>query len=736
MKKSSSAFIDKDQILHDMVSTDRWGTYFGVSQKVLDQVWSNLTAPTGNSVTYISMEIAADRDAFHPIKSRLLELDITGSTDPVLNDFTKSFLYGPAKIPNYGGGLGVLAGDTLKSFADCKIPVVAISLLYRQGYFSQMVDSQIGQISWSSRWEPEKTPSIYALHQADDPQTSLQIKVPFYDQQDRVVNAYAKLWMKMEVNSQLNYFVPHILLDYYTEDSPEWIREAAKNLYDSSSEKTKITQRRMLGAGVIPAMDALGITSSTIHLNEQHGVAVILTLIENKLQRKYGDQYNHKATDHDIREAAEEVAKSIVYTIHTPVKAGHDRFDKKLHQEIGHPLSQRILHLLAEDSDNRAAFNFTSLAMRVNRATNAVSRLHKEVTRQQFPEFAEKISAITNGVHHTTWISDAKAELYDSSNELENWRQDPSVFKNAACLKNNKRFRVFLERAWGKDNLTLISYVNDMLATHRSMMQETWIDPPNFLSNLDGKEACLPPDTLTIGFARRFSTYKRADLIFEDIEELLKPVVKNNWPVNFIFAGKAHPADEPGKAMIKMIIDVQEELFKKSNGLAKMVFIPGYDMAIAKMMVAGVHCWLNSPKRPLEASGTSGMKAALNGVPNISIIDGWWGEGYHEGATGWKFGYEEPVDIDALSENRAELLYEEDSASFYKVFPEIMSNFYDPEKFSIFIDKAIMNIALNGPRFNTHRMAAEYLSRYKLDLPGPLARRMDKLKGNYDSDSE
>lgn len=736
MKKSEPAFIDKDQILHDMVSTNRWGSYFGVSQKVQDQVWSNLTAPSGNSVTYISMEIAADRDAFHPIKSRLLELDITGSTDPILDNFTKSFLYGPAKIPNYGGGLGVLAGDTLKSFADCKVPVVAISLLYRQGYFSQMVDSQIGQISWSSRWDPGTTPSIYALHQADDPQTSLQIKVPFYDQQDRVVNACAKLWMKMEVNSQLNYFVPHILLDYYTEESPEWIREAAKNLYDSSSERIKITQRRMLGAGVIPAMQALGITSRTIHLNEQHGVAVILTQIVDKLQRKFGAEYCHKATDQDIIQAADDVANSIVYTIHTPVKAGHDRFDQELHRAIGHSFCQRILHLLAVDRDNRAAFNFTSLAMRVNRSTNAVSRLHKEVTRQQFPEFAEKISAITNGIHHLTWISDARAELYDNTKELDNWRQDPGVFKNAVALKSDKKFRVFLERAWQKDNLKLISYVNNMLATHRTMTQETWIDPPNFLSNLDDKEACLPAETLTIGFARRFSTYKRADLIFEDMEELLKPVVKNNWPVNFIFAGKAHPADEPGKALIKMIIDVQEELFLKSNGLAKLVFIPGYDMAIAKMMVAGVHCWLNSPKRPLEASGTSGMKAAMNGVPNISIIDGWWGEGYHEGATGWKFGYEEPVNMNAISEKRSELLYEEDSASFYKIFPEIMANFYGPKKFSPFIDKAIMNIALNNPRFNTHRMAAEYLSRYNLDLPKLIARRMAKLKENYDSDSE
>lgn len=736
MKKSGPAFIDKNQTLHDMTSANQWGSYFGVSQKVLDQVWRNLTAQAGNSVTYISMEIAADRDAFHPIKSRLLGLDITGSTDPALDTIVKGFLHGPAKIPNYGGGLGVLAGDTLKSFADCKIPAVAISLLYRQGYFSQIVDSQIGQISWSSKWDPQAIPAIYALHQAGTPRNRLQIKVPFYDKQDRVTYAHANLWLKLEVNSQLDFFVPHILLDYHTEESPDWIRAAAKNLYDSSSEKTKLIQRRMLGAGALPAMKLLGITSRTIHLNEQHGVAVVLDLITEKLKTKLGDSYDHLATDSDIYEAAEDVAKTIVYTIHTPVKAGHDCFDKRLYQGVGSSFCQRILNLMARDSANPTAFNFTSFAMRVNRATNAVSRLHKEVTKKQFPEFTAKISAITNGVHHLTWISDAKAELYDNSKELANWRQDPSVFKEAAALKDNNRFRSFLEKAWAKDNSKLIAYVNNMLANHRAMMHETWIDPPNFLSNLDGAEACLQTGTLTIGFARRFSTYKRADLIFENIGELLKPVINNNWPVNFVFAGKAHPADEPGKTLIKSILNVQEKIFKKSNGLAKLVFIPDYDMAIAKLMVAGVHCWLNSPKRPLEASGTSGMKAALNGIPNISIIDGWWGEGYHEGATGWKFGYEEEVDGDyALSENRSELLYGEDSASFYKIFPEIMSSFYDPEKFSIFIDKSIMNIALNGPRFNTHRMAAEYLSRYNLDLSDSLAQITDGFKQNYNSNS-
>jgi hypothetical protein len=253
MKKTSQTIIDTDKLLHEMVATNNWGTYFGVSQQVLDTVWDKLTSPVGNSVTYISMEIAADRDAFHPVKSRLQELDITGSTDPVLNEFTHSFLDGPAKIPNYGGGLGVLAGDTLKSFADCRIPVVAVSLLYRQGYFSQLVDSKIGQISWSKDWDPSKTPSLYALHQNNDPNTPLKIRVPFYDTKDREIDTYANIWLKMEVNSQLDYFVPHILLDYSCPESPDWIREVAQNLYDSSSEKTKILQRRMLGAGVIPA---------------------------------------------------------------------------------------------------------------------------------------------------------------------------------------------------------------------------------------------------------------------------------------------------------------------------------------------------------------------------------------------------------------------------------------------------------------------------------------------------
>ncbi|MCX5876706.1 MAG: alpha-glucan family phosphorylase [Deltaproteobacteria bacterium] len=720
--------------INDMLATNRFGTFFGVSQKILDSVWQALTSPTGESVTYISMEIGADLDVFHPVRNKLLQLEITEHPDESINRFLRLFLQGPVKIPNYSGGLGILAGDTLKSFADCKIPVVGISLLYRKGYFSQMVDSKRGQVAWASQWEPENTPGLYLLHDPESPTQPLTIEVPFYDLQGTRSVAYAHLWLKMEISEGLDSFVPEILLDYQTPQSPPWIQDAAQHLYDSSSEKVKATQRRLLGTGVIPVMEALGITSRTIHLNEQHGVSVVLALITQLIEKKHGAQYEKKTTDHDILAAATEVAKRLVFTIHTPVMAGHDRFNISVYEDLINPFCKRILNLLALDEHNQSVYNFTAMAMKLNRATNSVSRLHKEVTQKQFPQYADKITAITNGVHHLTWTSDAKAELYDSFPELHSWRRDPSVFAGAEALHQNKKFRTYFEHAWRTDTKILVDYINQMLITHRNQRLATWIDPPNYLSYRSEGEAPLEHTTFTLGFARRFSTYKRADLIFEDIDRLTAMITENNWPVNFIYAGKAHPSDEPGQDLIRNILAVQEELYLKSHGLAKLVFIPGYDMHLAKMMVAGSHAWLNSPKRPLEASGTSGMKAAMNGVPNVSIMDGWWVEGYHEGRAGWKFGYEESVSPEHFSEQPSSLLYNEDSASFYTVFPEMLRLFYDPTRHDQYIDKCIANLTLNCPIFNTHRMAAEYVARYDLKLAPAVQQEMEKFRRLYCSD--
>lgn len=724
--------MDNNTTLEQMIATNKYGTFFGVKQEVLEKVWNNLTAPEGNSVTYVSMEIGSDNDVLNPVKEQVEQLPFS-SEDSRIKYFTSKFLHDSGKIPNYSGGLGVLAGDTLKSYSDCAIPALAISLLYRKGYFSQLIDSRAGQIAYSTQWRPEETSNLYLLKDPANSDIPLQIEVPFFERGDNKVTAYANLWMKMEVNSTLDFFVPEILLDYSISPSPAWICKAAEHLYDSRSERSKIIQRRLLGAGVIPVMQALGVTSKTIHLNEQHGVVVVLHLIAEFLRHKYGPDYPILAEDEDIIDAANKAAERMVYTIHTPVKAGHDRFNKDLYAELGHSFCQRILGLLAQDEDSPHLFNFTNLAMKINRASNSVSRIHQQVTQKQFPKYANKIKAVTNGVHHLTWISKAKAELYDSFKEFHHWRQDPGVFANASQLMENNKFRTYLEQAWLTDTTCLTNYINQMLIQHRNQMHETWIDPPNFISHLEEKNRNLDPHVFTIGFARRFSTYKRADLIFDNIDTLAKIVVENNWPVNFVFAGKAHPSDEPGKCIIKLLIDRQQELYEKSNGLAKLIFIPGYDMAIAKLMVAGVHSWLNTPKRPLEASGTSGMKAAINAVPNISIMDGWWVEGYHDGKTGWKFGIETIVTESCLSEDASCLLYEEDSSSFYKIFPKILQTFYDQTLHSQFIDKCINNIALNGPIFNTHRLTAEYVNLYQMPLPASAKKRIQRLATLYDS---
>lgn len=725
---------DPEALANTMLAKTPYGNFFGISQKVFDQVWSSLTIKGGNSAVYVSMEIGADLDVFNPVKSFLVQNEIVDSKKLELSNLIKKYLNGPSKIPNYGGGLGILAGDTLKSFAACKIPVAAISLIYRKGYFSQLVDSRIGQITWAKEWSPEKTPSLYLLKNPNFPDKPLTIEIPFFDQNDKTVMTYAQVWMKLEANENLDFFVPEFLLDFSLPQSPDWIRSASNHLYDSSSEKMKAIQRRMLGAGVIPLMDILGLTANTIHLNEQHGIVSVLNLIADYLLQKLGQSYQTTLQDSDIIEAAEHVAKKVVYTIHTPVKAGQDRFSKSLYAGLSHTVCRRILALLAKDTEDPTLYNFTEFAMRVNRAVNSVSRLHRDVTKKQFPQFTEKITAITNGVHHLTWISDAKADVFDSFPELHNWRHDPAVFENAEKLMKNKKFRTYLKQAWQHDTEKLITYVNEMLVMHRHQAEETWIDPPNFLSLLHEEDIPLHPEVFTIGFARRFSTYKRADLIFDDIAKLTAIIKELDYPVNFLFAGKAHPSDEPGKYLIKIILDIQEELYERSKGLAKLVFIPNYDMSIAKMMVAGVHAWLNSPKRPLEASGTSGMKAAMNGVPNISILDGWWMEGFHGGRTGWKFGLDTPIDTVTLSEEPTALLYEEDAASFYETFPNIIKEFYDPELHEKYIDKCIQNIFLNIPIFNTHRMVAEYCRNYLLDLPPLISKKIKKFQSLYQSE--
>jgi len=726
----SSTLPNSLNILERIVCSNRFGTFFGVTQSVFDLVWDNLTRPEGNAIAYVSMEIGGDPDVFHPVRDLLEKEGLKETPNPQLNALLQKYLHGPRKIPNYSGGLGVLAGDTLKSFADLHVPTLAVSLLYREGYFSQIVDSKVGQIDHATRWTPETTPTLFQLQNPQSPGQPLTIEIPFYNGQVKPTLIKAHVWMKLEIAGELDYFVPEFLLDYHLPDAPVWVRESAHQLYNAKSATIKANQRRMLGAAILPLIETLGFNAHTIHLNEQHGVTVTLHLILQELQAALGDTFLDHMTDADILAAAERVSRKIVYTIHTPVKAGHDRFSRDLYSAISHAAFQRILNLLAHDDEVSHEYNFTAMAMRINRAINSVSRLHRDVTKKQFPGFSDKIKAITNGVHHLTWISENRAACFNQISSLRNWRTDPSCFVDIAA-QDMALLAQTLENAWDLDNKQLIDYVNTMLKSHREQMVETWIDPPNHLSSLPETE-WLQPGVFTLGFARRFSTYKRADLIFDDIDRLSDILIEHNWPVNFLFAGKAHPADEPGKSVLKLILDNQEELYRRSNGLGKLVFIPGYDMQVAKLMVSGVHAWLNSPKRPLEASGTSGMKAAMNGVPNISIMDGWWVEGYHDGKTGWKFGYEGPVEDADLSEAPDALLYTEDAAAFYDLLPSVLQTFYEQPQ--SYIARALNNLQLNVPIFNTHRMAAEYVEQYGLRFNPELEHTLNRFRRLYQSE--
>lgn len=720
------------KLVENMVCSNQFGTFFGISQTVFNRVWNKLTDPQCDSVAYISMEIGADPDVFHPVRDALERAKVSDPANPLFNNFVHKYLHGPRKIPNYSGGLGVLAGDTLKSFADLHIPALAISLLYREGYFSQLVDSKVGQIDHATCWTPENTPTLFQLRDPQVQDNPLTIAIPFFNGQLKPTLVRAHVWMKLELSDRLDYFVPEFLLDYSLPGAPAWVTESAHQLYNARSAIIKANQRRMLGSAILPLLETLGFATQTIHLNEQHGVTVTLHLILQELQATLGEGFLERMTDANILAAAEKVAQKIVYTIHTPVKAGHDRFSRHLYSAISHNVFERVLNLLAHDDDVGHEYNFTAMAMRINRAINSVSRLHRDVTKKQFPGFANKIKAITNGVHHLTWISERRAACFNQIPSLRSWRSDPGCF-GTINPEEQSQLRQLLQGAWRDDNRRLIGYVNGMLKSHREQMIETWIDPPNHLSNVPETE-WLRPDVFTIGFARRFSTYKRADLIFDDIARLSDILLTHNWPVNFLFAGKAHPADEPGKSVLKLILDNQEELFVRSKGLGKLVFIPGYDMQVAKMMVSGVHAWLNSPKRPLEASGTSGMKAAMNGVPNISIMDGWWVEGYHEGQTGWKFGYEGPVEDADLSEAPDALLYTEDAAAFYDLLPSVLRTFYDTP--DTYLEKALNNLRLNVPIFNTHRMAAEYVSQYDLQLAPELMANINVLRQLYQSEED
>ncbi|HEY3277459.1 MAG TPA: alpha-glucan family phosphorylase [Syntrophorhabdaceae bacterium] len=562
------------------------------------------------------------------------------------------------EVPTYSGGLGILAGDTIRSAADLGLPMVAVTLLYRKGYFYQRIDPTGWQQEEPVEWivedllaeMPERVPGILEGQ-------ALQVRA----------------W-KYEVCGVSGKTVPVYFLDTNLPENPEWIRSLTDSLYGGDL-KYRLCQEAVLGIGGVRILDALGYHAiERYHMNEGHASLLALELLEREAKKAGRESVNHD----DINA----VRGKCIFTTHTPVPAGHDQFPLELvYQVLGHhdnfidlkdmlciDVFGRILGMGAKVQDFQdvkpgdLALNMTYLALNLSHYINGVAKKHGEVSSLMFAGY--HIDAITNGVHGATWTSKPFRDLFDRY--IAGWRQDNFSLRSSLSIPREELWQAHMEA-----KRQLVRYINRQAN-----------------SGFDF-------DVLTLGFARRAATYKRGDLIFTDLERL-KSICGHAGGIQIVFAGKAHPNDRGGKELIQQIFNIKNLLQKDM----KIVYLENYDFALGKLITSGVDVWLNTPKPPLEASGTSGMKAALNGVPSLSILDGWWIEGHIEGVTGWSIGErgEDPKDDDRAR----------DALSLYAKLEEVIVPAYYDRR-NDFIDVMRHAIALNGSFFNTHRMLQQYV---------------------------
>ncbi|MBQ9881077.1 MAG: alpha-glucan family phosphorylase [Synergistes sp.] len=528
------------------------------------------------------------------------------------------------EIPTYSGGLGVLAGDILKSAADLGVPMVGVTLLYRRGYFAQKINKEGRQTESPVKWNP------------GEHLTQLPNKVSM-TMNGR--NVTVGVWCYMCTGAS-GCTLPIYFIDTDLPENCEEDRDITADLYGGDNRR-RLCQELVLGIGGLRILRDLGYRNiSTFHLNEGH--AGFLTL---ELLREQG--YN------DI----EKIRNQVIFTTHTPVAAGHDFFSYELIKEVMDSYVTRVLQKHVGGS----GLSMTDLALKFSHYVNGVSRKHAYVSREMFSD--DSIDWITNGVHSATWTCPSFAKLYDE--HIPGWGNDPSRLMQALRLPEDEVWK-----AHQAAKMRLLAFV----------LEET------------GRQ--LDPDILTIGFARRAATYKRADLVFSDLKRLVDIA---RGKVQFIFSGKAHPHDEPGKDILQKINCISKELGEE----LPVVFIENYNMGPAKFIVSGVDLWLNTPIRPREASGTSGMKCVHNGVINFSVLDGWWIEGCIEGITGWGIG------PDSAENKLAEYNDEEDAADLYdKLEHKIIPLYYNDRSRWIKMMRAA--IAVNASYFNTHRVVREY----------------------------
>jgi starch phosphorylase len=560
-------------------------------------------------------------------------------------------------MPTYSGGLGVLAGDTIRSAADLHVPMVAISLLHRAGHFHQRFDATGWQREEPVEWKVEQFLAELSAR------TTLTIE-------GRTV--YLRCW-NYQVHGIGGYSVPVYLLDTDVPENSEWDRKLTSVLYGGDS-RYRLCQEVVLGIGGVRMLRALGYERlDRFHMNEGHASLLTLELLREEAG---------KANRNDIASSdLASVRQQCVFTTHTPVPAGHDQFALSalattlgFREDLSDVFDPDMLVRVFgrhEPPEERKSFsgretmlNMTYLGLNMSRYVNGVAKRHGQVSRLMFAGY--QIDAITNGVHAATWTSSHFQALYDR--HIPDWRQDNFSLRHAASIPEPE-----IWEAHTQAKTELLAYVNNQ--EHKPAMQ---------------------PEVFTLGFARRVTAYKRADLLFTDLERLRK-IAAETGGLQVIYAGKAHPSDHEGKRLIRRILELKEVL----TGSLTIAFLPNYDLALAKLITSGVDLWLNTPQPPLEASGTSGMKAALNGIPSLSIVDGWWMEGLIEGVTGWAIGDEKREREDESSGLR-------DAASLYEKLERVIISMFYGER-DRFIEVMRHAIAVNGSFFNTQRMLQQYV---------------------------
>lgn len=546
-------------------------------------------------------------------------------------------------IPTYAGGLGVLAGDTLRAAADLQIPLVGITLLHRKGYFQQHLDVYGNQSESVPEWQPDQFLELMK------PTVSVRIE-------GREVRIRAWRYLLPGANSNL---VPVYLLDSRLPENSEWDQTLTDHLYGGDA-RYRLCQEVILGKGGVDILPKLGHTHvARYHMNEGHSALLTLALLEQRLNGR--PLISATPADLDV------IRNKCVFTTHTPVPAGHDQFARDLvARVIGPECAAAFEHTRACLG---GVLNMTYLALFGSHYVNGVAMEHGLVSRSMFPDYP--IHAITNGVHAHTWVTSPIGELFDK--HIPEWRRD----------------NLYLRYVIGVP-------LEEIRTAHQQAKQRLFAE----IEKRTGVR--LDPGVMTIGFARRAATYKRSGLLFSNLERL-RTIDDRIGPLQIVYGGKAHPADEGGKAMIRRVFEAGEAL----KGAIPVVYLEDFDWNVAPLLYAGVDLWLNTPKRPEEASGTSGMKAALNGVPSLSVLDGWWIEGCLEGITGWAIG----EGTETPENERAEI-----TSMYDKLERVIVPLFYGrPTAYAKVMRNAI---AINGSFFNTQRMLLQYVANAYFREPG------------------